>query len=102
MICILLAVKKVHDGLEDVVSILCYAAASTCWHISRSLHLAKYIAHLLDIFFNVWLETSRKMRWTTDVSMKTISPKPLLPNPLVPHLVANILARSSKTLLSFT
>ncbi len=55
---ILLAVKEVHDGLEDIVGVLCHTAASTCWHVSCPLHLAKYVSHLLDIFFNVWLETS--------------------------------------------
>ncbi len=64
-ISILLAVKEVHDGLEDVVGVLCHTAASTCWHVSCPLHLAKYVSHLLDIFFNVWLETSR---WRTDVT----------------------------------
>lgn len=67
MISILLAVKEVHDGLEDIVGILCHAAASTCWHVSCPLHLAKYVTHLLDIFFNVWLETSG---WRTDVTPK--------------------------------
>lgn len=59
-ISVLLAVKEVHDGLQDVVSILCHAAAGARWHVSCSFHLAKYVAHLLNVFFNVWLETKRE------------------------------------------
>ena len=51
-----LAIKKVHDGLQDVVGILCEAAVAVSRNVGP-LHLAQDIPHLPYTHFNVGLET---------------------------------------------
>lgn len=42
--------------MQHIVSILGHTAAGTGWHITRALHLAEDVTHLLDALLNVWLE----------------------------------------------
>lgn len=49
-----LAIQELHDWLQNIVSILGYAAGIS--HIWGSLHLSQDIAHLLHILFYVRLE----------------------------------------------
>lgn len=57
---VLLAVEEVHDGLQDVVGVLRHTAAGARRDVSCPLHLTKYVAHLLYVFFDVRLETRRE------------------------------------------
>lgn len=52
----LLAVKEVHDGLQDIVSLLDHAAVG---RHGLTFDLGKDVSHLPDIVFNLGLETSQ-------------------------------------------
>lgn len=50
-----LAVQELHDGLQDVVSILGHTAGIP--DIRRSFYLRQDVAHLLHILFDMRLKT---------------------------------------------
>lgn len=51
----LLAVQEVHDGLQDIVSLLDHTAIG--WD-GLTFDLGKDVSHLPDIVFNLGLETT--------------------------------------------
>lgn len=53
----LLAVQEVHDGLQDIVSLLDHAAIG---RNGLTFDLGKDVSHLPDIVFNLGLETTQK------------------------------------------
>lgn len=120
-----LAVQKVHDGLQDVVSILCNAAASAGRDIAGALHLAQDVTHLLHALLNVRLETGDRNAqaaqhppqlrpgpaWPSGPPRLASATAPGPPNLSLAHrppllsqvyLVAKTRLSSSRTLLSFT
>lgn len=53
-----LAIQELHDWLQNVVSILGYAAGVP--HVWGSLHLSQDVSHLLHVLFYVRLEASEE------------------------------------------
>ena len=53
-----LAVQELHDGLQDVVSILRHAAGVP--YVGTSLHLRQDVSHLLHVLLNMRLETAER------------------------------------------
>ena len=97
-----LAVQEVHDGLQDVVSILCHAAAGAGGDIAGALHLAQDVPHLLNAFLDVGLEAEDGSGQGGQFSPIGPPAWPRSSDPMPPHLVANTRLSSSRTLLSFT
>lgn len=89
-----LAVQQVHDGLQDIVSILRDTAAGAGGDVAGALHLAQDVTHLLHTLLDVWLETEdHNTQAAQHIPPRAPSlapasgpPRPLLcPLPLPPH-----------------
>ena len=98
-----LAVQELHDGLQDVVSVLRHTAGVA--HVGSSLDLSQDVAHLLHILLNMRLETAgRKQRrevWRLWFGLR-VRVRVRVGVRVSLYLTEKILLRSSMTLLSLT
>lgn len=94
----LLAVQEVHDGLQDIVSLLDNAAIG--WD-GLTFDLSKDVAHLPDVVFDLGLETTSHThkRSILETDSETSQGR-RLEHSRETHLTAKMWLRSSMTLLS--
>ena len=93
----LLAVQEVHDGLQNIVSLLDYAAIG--WD-GLTFDLGKDVPHLPDVVLDLGLETTPPHKSSILETYSQTSPGRRLEHDTEAHLTAKMWLRSSMTPLS--